>query len=155
RRRARAGQRCRRRAGQGARGGRCDRSRLVSDEASVVVVGAAQLVHRDVELTAALDPLAMLRRVAQDAAEDAGAGRKLLEALDTIALVDAVGWHPDNAPALLAEAIGAHATRCISAPIGGETGLSLLNLAAERIAAGQSRAAFVGGAHALKSLRAA
>lgn len=120
-----------------------------------VVVGAAQLVQNDVELAAAIDPLEMLRRVAEQAAEDAGGGRKLLESLDTICLIDAVGWHPDNAPALLAEAIGARATTFISAPIGGETGLSLVNAAAARIASGQSRAVFVGGAHALKSLRAA
>lgn len=70
-------------------------------------------------------------------------------------LVDVVGWHPDNAPALLGAALGARAQTFISAPIGGETGLSLINAAARRIAAGQSQVAFVGGAHALKSLRAA
>jgi acetyl-CoA C-acetyltransferase len=121
----------------------------------VVVVGAAQFVQRGVELAEALDPLAMLCRVAKQAAEDAGGGAALLESLDTICLVDAVGWHPENAPALLAEAVGARATTFATAPIGGETGLSLINGAAARIAAGQSRAAFVGGVHALKSLRVA
>jgi acetyl-CoA C-acetyltransferase len=120
-----------------------------------VVVGAAQFVQRGVELAEALDPLAMLCRVAKQAAQDAGGGAALLESLDTICLVDAVGWHPENAPALLADALGARATTLITAPIGGETGLSLINGAAARIAAGQSRAAFVGGVHALKSLRAA
>jgi acetyl-CoA C-acetyltransferase len=120
-----------------------------------VVVGAAQFVQRGVELADALDPLAMLCRVAKQAAEDAGGGATLLESLDTICLVDAVGWHPENAPALVADALGARATTFLTAPIGGETGLSLLNAAAARIAAGQSRAAFVGGVHALKSLRAA
>ncbi|HKP64896.1 MAG TPA: hypothetical protein VJV78_49525 [Polyangiales bacterium] len=120
-----------------------------------VVVGAAQLVQRNVEPAQGLDPLAMLSRIAREAAEDAGGGAALLESLDTICLVDAVGWHPHNAPALLAEALGSRATTLISAPIGGETGLSLLNLAAKRIASGESRAAFVGGAHAWKSLRAA
>jgi acetyl-CoA C-acetyltransferase len=122
---------------------------------SPVVVGAAQLTQRDIELAHSLNPLAMLTRVAQQAAADAGGGAKLLESLDTICLVDAVGWHPDNAPSLLAEALGARATSFIAAPIGGETGLSLLNTAAKRIASGQSRAAFVGGVHLLKTLRAA
>jgi acetyl-CoA C-acetyltransferase len=120
-----------------------------------VVVGAAQLVQRNVELAEALDPLAMLTRVARQAAEDAGGGEALLESIDTIYLVDAVGWHPANAPALLGEAIGARAKTFISAPIGGETGLVLINAAAARIASGHSRAAFVGGVHALKTLRAA
>lgn len=121
----------------------------------VAVVGAAQFVQRGVELAETLDPLAMLCRVAKQAAQDAGGGAPLLESLDTICLVDAVGWHPENAPALLADALGARATTFVTAPIGGETGLSLINGAAARIAAGQSRAAFVGGVHALKSLRAA
>jgi acetyl-CoA C-acetyltransferase len=120
-----------------------------------VIVGAAQHVQRDVALSEAVDPLAMLCRVAEAAAEDAGGGAALLRSLDTICLVDAVGWHPDNAPALLGDAIGARAKTFVTAPIGGETGLALLNDAAARIAAGQSRAAFVGGVHAFKTLRAA
>lgn len=120
-----------------------------------VVVGAAQLVQREGDLAQAADPLAMLRDVARRAAEDAGGGTRLLESLDTISLVDAVGWHPDNAPALLGEATGARATRFVSAPTGGETGLALINDAASRIENGKSRAAFVGGVHAWKSLRAA
>jgi acetyl-CoA C-acetyltransferase len=120
-----------------------------------VIVGAAQFIQRDVELAEALDPLAMLCRVARQAAQDAGGGDGLLESLDTICLVDAVGWHPENAPSLLADALGSRATTYVTAPIGGETGLSLINGAAARIAAGQSHAAFVGGIHLLKSLRAA
>lgn len=120
-----------------------------------VIVGAAQCLQREVDLARALDPLAMLRQVAQRAAQDAGGGAKLLQKLDTIALVDAVGWHPDNAPALLGEALGAQAATLITAPIGGETGLALINEVAERIAAGRSRVAFIGGVHQLKTLRSA
>ena len=120
-----------------------------------VVVGAGQLVQRNVELAESLDPLAMSCRVARQAAEDAGGGAALLESLDTICLVDAVGWHPDNAPALLAEALGSRATTFVTTPIGGESGLSLLNGMAARIARGESRAALIAGVHVLKSLRAA
>jgi acetyl-CoA C-acetyltransferase len=127
----------------------------MANKCLAVVVGAAQFVQRDVEVAHALDPLAMLRRVAEQAADDAGGGAPLLRSLDTICLVDAVGWHPDNAPALLRDALGAEAKTLITAPIGGETGLALLNEAATRIAAGQSRAAFVGGVNALKTMRAA
>ena len=130
-------------------------SELMVQEASVVVVGAAQLTERDADLANPLDPVVLLRRVAEQAAQDAGGGAALLQGLDTICLTDAMGWHPDNGPALLAEAIGSHATTLIVAPTGGESGLSLFNEAAARIAAGRSRAAFVGGVHALKTLRAA
>jgi hypothetical protein len=77
-----------------------------------VVVGAAQSVARETDLAHALDPLTMLRQVAEQAADDAGGAAALLRSLDTICLVDAVGWHP----ALLGEAIGAHAKTFITAP---------------------------------------
>jgi acetyl-CoA C-acetyltransferase len=121
----------------------------------VVVVGAAQHVQREVELAESLDPLTLLCRVARQAAADAQVGDALLESLDTICLVDAMGWHPSNAPDLLAEALGARRAKLVSAATGGETGLSLLNRAAAHIAQGQSRTAFVGGVHMLKTLYAA
>ena len=46
-----------------------------------VLVGAAQLVQRDVDPAEALDPLAMLERVARGAADDAGCGAHALRDL--------------------------------------------------------------------------
>jgi acetyl-CoA C-acetyltransferase len=120
-----------------------------------VLVGVAQLVQRDAEPAQALEPLAMLERAARDAARDAGAGDACLRGLDTIALVDGIGWRPQNGPRLLAERIGAHPRReCVSA-IGGEMPLRVLNHLARAIGAGRSRAALLVGSHHVRTLRRA
>ena len=72
-----------------------------------VLVGAAQLVQRDVELDQALEPLAMLEQVARDAGTDARAGGRALEAIDTLGLVQVFGWKAHNGARLLAGALGA------------------------------------------------
>jgi acetyl-CoA C-acetyltransferase len=127
----------------------------VDAERRPVLVGVAQLVQRDAEPAQALDPLAMLERVARDAARDAGAGEELLRGLDTIALVDGIGWRPQNGPRLLAERIGARPRReCVSA-IGGEMPLRVLNGLAREIGAGRSRAALLAGSHHVRTLRRA
>jgi acetyl-CoA C-acetyltransferase len=120
-----------------------------------VIVGVAQLLDREEDPRAALEPLAMLQRIARAAAEDAGAGARLLRAIDTCALVEIIGWRPQNGPALLAEYLGACPRRSLVSAVGGEMGLTLLSRAAELVAAGEARVAFVAGCNNLKTLRAA
>jgi len=127
----------------------------MSAERLPVIVGVGQLLQRGVPLSESLGPLEMLTQVAQRAADDAGGGAQLLASLDSISLVDATGWHPSSSPSLLADAVGAQPTTRVVTPIGGENGLALLNATARRILAGDSRIAFVGGTHNLKTLRAA
>ena len=126
-----------------------------TDKMRPVLVGVGQLIQRTAHPSEGLDPLAMLCEVARRAAEDAGGGAALLRRLDTVCLVDTPGWHPQNAPGLLSEALGASASTQIVTPTGGESGLTLVNLAAGRIAAGEASVAFVGGVNALKTLMAA
>ncbi len=127
----------------------------MTEDRRPVLVGAAQLVQRDVDLAEVLSPLDMLERVALGAAEDAGAGRRLLDELDTVALVDGVGWRPKNAPRLLAERLGVKPRREWLAAVGGETPLLLVNRLARFIGSGEVRAALVAGAHNVRSLRRA
>ena len=108
----------------------------MTEDRRPVLVGAAQLVQRDVDLAEVLSPLDMLERVALGAAEDAGAGRRLLDELDTVALVDGVGWRPKNAPRLLAERLGVKPRREWLAAVGGETPLVLVNRLARFIGSG-------------------
>jgi acetyl-CoA C-acetyltransferase len=127
----------------------------VRDERRPVVVGVAQLVQRDAELAQAPSPLDMLERVARAAAQDAGAGEKLLRELDTVAVVDAVLWRPRNAPALLAERLHAKPRRQWITAVGGEMPLVLVNRLARAVAAGELRLALVASAHNLRTLRRA
>ncbi len=127
----------------------------MSESRRPVLVGVAQLVQRDVELSQVLSPLDMLERVATGAAEDAGVGRRLLDGLDTVALVDGVGWRPRNAPGLLAERLGIRPRREWLSTVGGEAPLVLVNRLARLVASGEVRTALVAGAHNVRSLRRA
>jgi acetyl-CoA C-acetyltransferase len=120
-----------------------------------VVVGVAQLLGREEDPRAALSPLAALARLARAAADDAGAGERLLRAIDTCALVEVAGWSPANGPALLAESLGACPRRTLVSAVGGEMGLTLLGRVAGLVAAGEARVAFVAGCNNLRTLRVA
>jgi acetyl-CoA C-acetyltransferase len=127
----------------------------VNDATRPVLVGAAQLIQRDVEPQQALEPLAMLERIAREAADDAGAGARVLGELDSVGIVDVVGWRPPNAPGMLAELLGARPAREYVTAIGGEMPLTLVNHVAREIASGRSRVALVAGANAFHTLRSA
>ena len=120
-----------------------------------VLVGAGQLLQRDVEPEAALDPLEMLDAVARRAAGDAGAGERALGELDLVGVVDVIGWRPKNAARLLAERLDARPKREIVTAIGGEVPLSLVNHVAREIASGRVRSAFVGGSSTVRTMRRA
>jgi acetyl-CoA C-acetyltransferase len=120
-----------------------------------VLVGAAQLVQRDVAPAEALSPLAMLEQVARGAAADAGAGDRALADADSIAVIDVAAWGCQNAARLLAERIGASPAREYGTGIGGEAPLVAVNHIANEIATGASRVAVIAGCNNLKTLRAA
>jgi acetyl-CoA C-acetyltransferase len=117
-----------------------------------VLIGAAQLSERGLELDTALSPLDMLVRIAREAAASSGADPKLLEDLDTIGFTNIMGWNPTNGPALLAEAVGAKPAMQIMSAVGGETSIGLTNAIAERVARGESQLALVAGCNNLRTL---
>jgi acetyl-CoA C-acetyltransferase len=115
-----------------------------------VLVGVAQWIGRG---ETPLNPLDVLEGLARSAAADARAGEALLAGLDSVGLVSMAGWSPSNGPRLLAERIGAHPSHELVAGTGGEVALRLVNAAAERIAAGASRAALVAGSNPMATLK--
>jgi acetyl-CoA C-acetyltransferase len=134
----------------------------MADSRDVVLIGAAQLCERprdDRDLGAELArigrPMDLLERVARAAGEDAGIGARALARLDTVALVQIMGWAARNPPRALAERLGAAPVRELTTGVGGETPLVLVNDVARRIARGESELAFVGGSHVIHALRSA
>ncbi|MEE9609021.1 MAG: acetyl-CoA acetyltransferase [Myxococcota bacterium] len=127
----------------------------MADRHNPVLVGAAQLVQRDAEPAAALEPLVMLERVAREAAADAEVGERALREIDTLGIVDVIGWRPQNAPRLLAERLGARPAREYLTGVGGEMPLTLVNRVAQQIAAGEARVALVAGCNNVRTLRRA
>ena len=117
-----------------------------------VLIGLAQLTERAAEPAAAASPLDMLERIAREAAADSGAGEAAIARLDTVAVVGAIGWRPQNAPRLLAERLGVRADTELTSNVGGEMALTLINECAERILAGESRVALIAGVNNLDTL---
>jgi len=124
---------------------------MPGDQQRAVLVGVAQFSQRDPDLERALEPIAMLERVARDAAEDAGQGDRLLHSLDSVAIVNVLGWRAPNPAAFLAERIGANPKRAILSGTGGEIPLVVLAHIAAEIEAGRSRAALVAGCNNLRA----
>jgi len=122
------------------------------DSRCPILIGVAQFSDRDATLDSSMNPLEMLARIANEAAESSGGGRDLLSKIDTIALASIMGWKAENPPQLLAEAIGAKPKNKITCHVGGETALALTNLVAEKVIAGDCELGFVGGCNNLRTL---
>jgi acetyl-CoA C-acetyltransferase len=122
---------------------------------AAVLVGAAQLSQKDVELVDALEPLAMFDQLAREAVEDAGLSARALERVDTIGIVDTPAWKPQNGPRLLAERLCATPAKEIVTTVGGEMPVTLVNRVAGLISEGRSQLALITGSSNLKTLRAA
>ncbi|MBQ63088.1 MAG: acetyl-CoA acetyltransferase [Gammaproteobacteria bacterium] len=117
-----------------------------------VIIGTGQLVDREADIDQHIEPLDMLARVAHGARKDAELTEQDLQKLDTIALVGILGWHPDNAPNLVAEKIGAHPKHEYVSGTGGQVGVTLLNSMASEIVRGESEFALIAGCNNLKVL---
>ncbi|HYC24327.1 MAG TPA: acetyl-CoA acetyltransferase, partial [Candidatus Bathyarchaeia archaeon] len=115
----------------------------MSEDTTPVLIGAGQLVQRDVDPQAALAPVAMMAEAARRAAADSGAGARLLTQVDLLAVVNVIGWQYRNAPRLLAELLDADPVANFYTTIGGNTPQWLVNETAARIAAGEVRLALI------------
>ena len=125
------------------------------DDRRPVLIGVGQWIQRDVALAEAPSPLDSLEQVSRAALEDAGLDARAAGGIDTVGVVDVVGWHPQNAPGLLAERVGAKPRRHVVTAVGGEMPLVLVNDVARRIADGQVRLALVAGTNNMRTLRRA
>jgi acetyl-CoA C-acetyltransferase len=117
----------------------------MSRDRDPVLVGVGQWSERREDPSEAASPVEILAAVARRAADDAGAGKALLEALDTLAVVNVSAWRMRSAAGLLAEALGIAPARRFDTSIGGNTPTLLVNRFAREIAAGRCDAALVAG----------
>ena len=127
----------------------------MTENLTPVLVGAGQLMQREFELEKMLDPLGMMVETARLAAEDAGGGKRLLNAIDSLAIVNVMSWRYENLPRLLAERLETHPREEIFTAQGGNIPQKLVNATAQKIAEGKVRVALLSGAEALYTRRAA
>src|SRR3954452_13297773 len=118
----------------------------VSDDRIPVIVGVGEIADHPVELTAGLEPLALLEAAVRRADEDAGA--PLLNEIDSLEVVNFLSWRYRDPEKLLAARLGNTPAHCGYGPVGGESPIRFLHEAAKRIARGESKVAVVCGAEA-------
>lgn len=137
------------------------------DETRVpILVGAGQITQREADPRQAKAPIDLIADAGRAAADDAGAGAALLQALDSIVLLRSfsdTSWRfkspfggPSNPPKSLARRLGAdRATRLIYTHAGGNMPQWSINRLSEMVTRGEVEAAMVIGGEALATQKAA
>ncbi len=116
-----------------------------------VIVGVGEVTHRDDDDPAPAEPLALIVAAARAAEEDAGG--RVLDAVDALEIMPVGSWPYDDLGRLVAERLSLTlppARRPVH-PTGGETPLRALDVAAGRIAAGDSRVVLIAGAEGTRA----
>ncbi|WP_419927496.1 acetyl-CoA acetyltransferase [Candidatus Poriferisocius sp.] len=124
----------------------------MSSDRAPVLVGVAQYVGREIDPTAAPDPVTMLADVATRAAYDSGVGQTLFAHVDTYLQIPLAYWTPVNGAALVAERVGINGrARVQHTGGGGEMGVLAANHLADEILAGRTEAALMTGGQIWKT----
>lgn len=124
----------------------------MNSERMPILVGAGQIVQREAPPEEALGPVDMMVHCARAAAQDAHLSPAALGQIDALGVVDVLGGQYKDVAGLLNERLGLHPSDVHCPPVGGNTPQYLVNRAAARIAAGESRMALIAGAEALATL---
>ncbi len=120
-----------------------------------VIVGVGQITNRSEDAADAREPIELAREALAAAATDTGGSTSILSELDSIDVVNVVSWSYGDVAGELAARVGAEPARATQSEWGGNQPTLLVDRAAERIAAGESRIAAVVGAEAFRSLERA
>ncbi len=123
------------------------------DPRTPVIVGVGQVVHRpspDGELP---DPATLAVQALRKAAEDSGAGERLLATADSVRAVSSASWAYNDQARLVADAVGASPRETVaSARFGGDGAQRLVNDSAQSIADGLADVVLISGAESGASI---
>src|ERR1041384_7346280 len=107
-----------------------NRQPSVADDRIPVIVGVGEIADHPAELTAGLEPLALLEAAVRRASEDAGA--PLLNEIDSLDVVNFLSWRYRDPEQLLAARLGVTPPHCFYGPVGGESPIPYLHRSEER-----------------------
>lgn len=124
------------------------------DPSTPVIVGVGQVSRRPAGADDLNDPVSLMVEAARAAAEDAGASG-LLARIDSLRVVESLGWKSDNPPAAVAAGLRIDPADRVATATGGNGPLSLLHDTCRAVARGELDAALLVGAEALYSRRVA
>src|ERR1700710_562491 len=88
----------------------------VSDDRIPVIVGVGEIADHPAELTAGLEPLALLEAAVKRAGEDAAA--PLLAEIDSLDVVNFLSWRYRDPEQLLAARLGIKPSHCFDGHVG-------------------------------------
>ena len=120
------------------------------DPRTPVVVAVGQVDQRTEDPGRALEPTSLLAEAARRAGADSGSDR-LLDSLDTVAVIRILSWRYRDPAALVAAELGISPRRTIETDDGGNYPQALLNKACLEIQAGTADAVLIGGAEAWRT----
>lgn len=118
------------------------------DPRAPVVVGVGQTSQKTSPALAE-PPIALLEGAARAAGADAGASCRLLDAVDTVAVIEITSWHYPDPGALLARRLGITPRRTIVTTTGGNSPQMLVNELAAEIHRGECDVVLIGGGEAI------
>ena len=138
----------------------------MADDLTPILIGAGQITQRESDPQAALSPLDLTAAAAKAAAEDAGGGQRLIEALDTIVAIRSfsdTSWRfaspfgsSKNPPKSIADRIGAtNAGRLVYTWPGGNMPQWCVNRLFEMVTRGEVGAALIAGGESLSTQKSA
>src|SRR3954470_13004900 len=113
----------------------------ISPEHIPVIVGVGEIADHPAELTAGLEPLALLEAAVRRAGEDAGA--PLLDEIDSLDVVNFLSCRYRDPEQLLAAMLETNTLHCYYDAVGGESPIRYLHEAAQHIARGESKVAVI------------
>ena len=119
-----------------------------------VLVGAGQLSNRVDRGEPALEPADLMAEALRRAEADSG-GSGLLAKADSVRVINELSWRYRNAPALVAERVGASPRQTVYSVMGGNYVQSLVNRSALDIANGDADVVLLTGGEAWRTRSAA
>ncbi len=111
-----------------------------------VIVGIGEIVDRPQEITAGLEPLALLEQALRRAEQDSGT--RLIGEIGSLDIVNFLSWRYRDPARQLSNRLGITPRHAHYGPVGGESPIRYLHEAAQRIARGECDVAAVCGAEA-------
>jgi len=119
-----------------------------------IIVGAGQFTNHPRTIDDAIEPMEMMAAVARSAETDAGVSG-LLSKADSVQVVNILSWQYADAPATLADRIGALPGHTLYSAVGGDTPQRLINETAQAIVEGRIRLVLIAGVEGMQSRRLA
>jgi acetyl-CoA C-acetyltransferase len=119
------------------------------DHVIPVIIGIGEITDRPSDLTAGLEPLALLEEALRRAEKDSGG--KLLHEIGSLDVVNFLSWRYRDPEKQLADRLGIKPAHAYYGPVGGESPIRYLHEAAQRIARGECSVAAICGAEAQSS----